>query len=111
LVALRDGGHWLVVGGQVALDEVGNLIGKGDMRAQIEQVGKNVDACLKAGGAAVNDIVFRVVSVTAPVEFDKYKDLAARYFGPPTPQSLTVPTAQLSSPDYLLQVEAFAAVK
>jgi enamine deaminase RidA (YjgF/YER057c/UK114 family) len=110
-VTLRDGGHWLVVGGQVALDQAGNVVGKGDMRGQIEQVGKNVDACLKAGGAAVNDIVFRVVRVTAPAEFERYSDLAERYFGPPTPQSLTVPTAQLSSPDYLLQVEAFAAVK
>jgi enamine deaminase RidA (YjgF/YER057c/UK114 family) len=111
LVALRDGGHWLAVAGQVALDEAGNVVGKGDMHAQIEQVGKNVDACLKAGGAAVSDIVFRVVQVTAPGEFDKYSALAERYFGPPTPQSLMVPTAQLSSPDYLLQVEAFAAVK
>ena len=59
-VALRDGGHWLVVGGQVARDEAGNVVGKGDMRAQIEQVGKNVDACLKAGGATVNDIIFTV---------------------------------------------------
>src|SRR5215469_1440980 len=31
-------------------DEAGNLIGKGDLRAQIEQVGKNVSACLNAGG-------------------------------------------------------------
>jgi enamine deaminase RidA (YjgF/YER057c/UK114 family) len=111
LVALRDGGHWLVVGGQVARDEAGNVVGKGDMRAQIEQVGKNVDACLKAGGATVNDIVFTVNRVTAPAELEKYGDLAKRYFGPPTPKDMTVPTIQLSSPDYLLQVEAFAAVK
>ena len=110
-VTLRDGGHWLVVGGQVARDEAGNVVGKGDMRAQIEQVGKNVDACLKAGGATVNDIIFTVNHVTAPAEFDKYADLLARYFGPPSPKSTTVSTPQLSSPDYLLQVEAFAAIK
>jgi enamine deaminase RidA (YjgF/YER057c/UK114 family) len=111
LVALRDGGHWLVVGGQVALDGAGNVVGKGDMRAQIEQVGKNVDACLKAGGATIWDIIFTLNQVTVPAEFDKYADLFQRYFGPPSPKSLTVPTAQLSSPDYLLQVEAFAAIK
>jgi enamine deaminase RidA (YjgF/YER057c/UK114 family) len=111
LVALRDGGHWLVVGGQVARDEAGNVVGKGDMRAQIEQVGKNVDACLKAGGATVRDVVFTVSRVTEPSEFDKYSELAGRYFGPPSPKSMTVPTSQLSSPDYLLQVEAFAATK
>ncbi len=111
LVALRDGGHWLVVAGQVARDETGKIVGTGDMRAQIEQVGKNVDACLKAGGATVNDIVFTVNHVTAPAEFDKNADLAQRYFGPPSPKSLTVPAAQLPGPDYLLEVEAFAAVK
>jgi enamine deaminase RidA (YjgF/YER057c/UK114 family) len=53
VVALRGGGHWVVVGPQIARDESGNVVGKGDMRAQIEQIGKNVGACLKAGGAAV----------------------------------------------------------
>ena len=110
-VALRDGGHWLVVGGQVARDEAGNVVGKGDMRAQIEQVGKNVDACLQAGGATVNDIIFTVNQVTAPAELDKYPDLLARYFGPPSPKSTTIRAQQLSSPDLLLQVEAFAAIK
>ena len=110
-VALRDGGHWLVVGGQVARDEAGNVIGKGDMRAQIEQVGKNVDACLQAGGATVKDIVFTVSYVTAPAELDKYADLLPRYFGPPSPKSTMVPTSQLSSPDFLLKVEAFATIK
>jgi enamine deaminase RidA (YjgF/YER057c/UK114 family) len=110
-VALRGGGHWLIVGGQVALDGAGNVVGKGDMPAQIEQVGKNVDVCLKAGGATVNDIIFTVSYVTATVEFDKYADLLSRFFGRPSPMSTMVPTPQLSSPDLLLKVEAFAAIK
>ncbi len=108
---LRDGGHWLVVGGQVAREDAGKIVGKGNMRAQIEQVGKNVDACLKAGGANVSDVVFSVTRSTALAEFDKHTDLAQRYFGPPSPKSLTVQTEQLPSPDYLLQVEAYAEVK
>ena len=110
-VALRGGGHWLIVGGQVARDGAGNVVGKGDLPAQIEQVGKNVDVCLSAGGATVSDIIFTVNHVTAPAEFDKYADLLPQYFGPPSPKSRTVPTPQLSSPDYLLSVEAFAAIK
>ena len=106
-VALRDGGRWLVTGGQVARDEAGNVVGKGDMRAQIEQVGKNVDACLKAGGATVNDIIFTVNQVTAPAEFDKYPDLLARYFGPPSPKSTTIRAPQLSSPDLLVAGRGF----
>jgi len=111
VVALRGGGHWVVVGPQIARDESGNVVGKGDMRAQIEQIGKNVGACLKAGGAAVKDIVFTVNHVTEPGEFDKYGDLRVRYFGPPSPKSTTVRTPHLPDPDLLLQVEAFAAIQ
>ena len=110
-VTMRDGKRLLVIGAQVPRDEAGNVVGKGDMRAQIEQVGKNVGACLKASGATVNDIAFTITSVTAPADFEKYADLLPRYFGPPSPESKTVPTAQLSNPDFLLQVEAFAATK
>jgi enamine deaminase RidA (YjgF/YER057c/UK114 family) len=110
-ISLRDGKRLLVISPQVSRDEAGNVVGKGDMAAQIEQVGKNVGACLKAGGATVKDIAFTVSFVTAPADFEKYADLRARYFGPPSQESETVPTPQLSSPDFLLQVETVAAVK
>jgi enamine deaminase RidA (YjgF/YER057c/UK114 family) len=101
-VASRDGGHWVVVAGQLPRDEAGNVVGKGDLKAQIEQVGKNVGACLAAGGASVKDIVSYV---TQPAEFIKYADLRLRYFGPPTPQSAILPVPQLAGRDYLVQVE------
>jgi len=110
-VALRDGGHWVIVGGQVARDEAGNIVGKGDLGAQIEQVGKNVGACLNAGGATVKDIIFTHSYVTQAVEFDKYPELRQRYFGPPSPKSTTLPVPQLVSPDFLVQVEAFAKIQ
>jgi enamine deaminase RidA (YjgF/YER057c/UK114 family) len=110
-VALRDGGHWVIVGGQVALDEAGNVVGKGDLQAQIEQVGKNVGACLNSGGATVKDIMFTFSHVTQPHEFDKYTDLRQRYFGPPSPKSTTVPVPQLANPELLVQVEAFAKTR
>jgi enamine deaminase RidA (YjgF/YER057c/UK114 family) len=81
------------------------------MRAQIEQVGKNIDACLKAAGAKVGDIVLTVSQVTDPADLEKYSDLLARYFGPPSPKSTTVPVPRLSDPDYLLEVQAIAAIK
>ena len=109
-VALRDGGHWVVVGGQVARDEGGKVVGKGNLQQQIEQIGKNVGACLEAGGAVVKDIVFTVSFVKDPTEFDKYADLRERYFGPPSPDSTVVPMPQATNPDLLVQVEAFAKV-
>jgi enamine deaminase RidA (YjgF/YER057c/UK114 family) len=110
-VTMRDGKRLLVIGAQVPRDEAGNVVGKGDMRAQIEQVGKNVGACLKAAGATVNDIVSTISFVTAPAEFNKNADLLPRYFGPPSPESKTVRAPQLSSPEFLLEVEGVAAIK
>ncbi len=110
-VALRNGGHMIVGGGQVARDAAGNVIGTGDLQQQIEQVGKNVGACLEAGGATVRDIVFTVSFVKDPTEFDKYADLRLRYFGPPSPDSRIVPMPQSTNSDLLVQVEAFATVQ
>jgi len=107
-VALRDGGHMVAVGGQLARDASGDIVGKDDLGAQIEQVGKNVDACLKAGGATVKDILFTVSYVREPAELDKYADLRQLYFGPPSPDSSVVPMPQSADPNLLVQVEAYA---
>jgi enamine deaminase RidA (YjgF/YER057c/UK114 family) len=110
-VTLRDGRRLLMIATQVPRDEAGNVVGRGDMRAQIEQVGRNVGACLQAAGATVRDVVSTTSFVAAPAEFDRYADLLPRYFGPPSPESRTVRAAQLSSPDFLLEVEAVAVIK
>jgi enamine deaminase RidA (YjgF/YER057c/UK114 family) len=112
IATLRGGGHWMSVAGQVARDDAGNTIGKGDLQAQIEQVGKNFDKCLAAGGASVKDVFATISYVNNPGEFDKYTDMRLRYFGPsPPPYSATVSAPQLAGTDYLVQVEGFAAIK
>ena len=45
------------VGGQDAVDASGAIIGKGDLKAQTEQVLKNVQAALAAGGAQLEHII------------------------------------------------------
>jgi enamine deaminase RidA (YjgF/YER057c/UK114 family) len=110
-VVLRDGRHWLMVGAQAPRDQSGDVVGKGDMRAQIEQVGKNVGACLQAGGATVSNVVFTITQVRSPEVLVNETDLLQRYFGPASPMSMTVPLPQPSDPEYLLQVEAVATLK
>lgn len=111
LVALRGGGHWIVVGEQAALDANGNFVGKGDMRAQIEQVGKKITACLRAVGASSSDIVETRSFVLDPAEFEKQADLLQQYFGPASAKHTIVRVKRLSVPDALVQAMAFATVK
>jgi enamine deaminase RidA (YjgF/YER057c/UK114 family) len=111
LVALRDGGHMAVVGPEAARDESGNVVGKGDMGAQLEQVGKNVEACLKVAGAKLTDIIETRTYVADPDQLAKHADLNKQYFGSASPARTIVKKGGLSHPDNLVEVMAFAAVQ
>lgn len=98
------------VAGQLARDKDGNCVGKGDMRAQMEQTFKNLDACLKAAGAAWSDVVKTNTYVTDFDEFQKGGDIRMRYFGVATPTSTTVQVSRLAGPDFMIEIELIAVV-
>jgi enamine deaminase RidA (YjgF/YER057c/UK114 family) len=109
IVSVQGGGRRVNVGGQLALDKDGNIIGKGDMRTQIEQVGKNVQACLEAAGAQASDIILTRAYVTDTDAFAKNADMRARYLGPELPASTVTAVPRLSAgPDFLVEIEAIA---
>ena len=103
-----SGGRQVFISGQLARDAMGNIVGRGDMRAQIEQVGKNLQACLDAAGAGLADLVKTTTYVTDIDEFFRHADIRMRYFGPALPTSTTVEVRRLSHPDFLVEVEAIA---
>ena len=111
LVAVRGGGHWVVVGVQAARDGRGNIVGKGDMGAQLEQVGKNVEVCLTVAGAKLTDIIETRTYVADPDQLAKYADLRKQYFGSASEARTIVKKGGLSDPDNLVEVMAFAAVQ
>ena len=61
----------------------GNCVGKGDMRAQMEQTFQNLDRCLKAAGATWADVVKTSTFVTDFDEFQKCADVRMRYHRAP----------------------------
>jgi enamine deaminase RidA (YjgF/YER057c/UK114 family) len=111
LVALRGGGHMVVVGPEAARDRSGKLVGKGDMGAQLEQVGKNVEACLMVAGASRSDIVETRTYVADPDQLAKYGDLRKRYFGSASQARTIVQKGGLSDPDNLVEIMAFATIQ
>jgi enamine deaminase RidA (YjgF/YER057c/UK114 family) len=110
VVTVSGSGRQIFVAGQLARDPDGNCVGKGDMRAQIEQVGENIKTCLAAAGATLADIVKTNTYVTDFEEFQKHGDMRLRYFGPATPTSTTVEVRRLAHPDFMIEVEAIAFV-
>jgi 2-iminobutanoate/2-iminopropanoate deaminase len=110
VVTVSGTGKMIFVAGQLARDADGNLVGKGDMRAQIEQVGENIKTCLEAAGATLADIVKTNTYVTDYDEFSKHGDMRARYFGAATPTSTTVEISRLADPAAMIEVEAIAVI-
>ena len=80
------------------------------MRAQIEQVGKNLELCLKAAGATLEDLVRTTTYTTDIDEFYKHIDMRQKYFAPALPTSSTIGVSRLSHPDFLVEVDALAIV-
>ena len=106
-VVVAEGRRLVFISGQLAGDREGNIVGKGDMRAQIRQVGENLKAALEAAGATLNDLVKTTTYVTDIEEFFKHVDVRMQYFGA-LPTSTTVEVRRLAHPDLLVEVEGIA---
>jgi 2-iminobutanoate/2-iminopropanoate deaminase len=109
-VVTVEGTRTIYVSGQLARDRGGNAVGKGDMRAQLRQVGENVKAALEAAGASLGDLVKTTTFVTDIEEYFKHVDVRMAYFGAALPTSTTVEVRRLAHPDFLVEVEAIAVV-
>jgi enamine deaminase RidA (YjgF/YER057c/UK114 family) len=99
----------IFVSGQLARDARGEVVGKGDMRAQIRQTGENIKAALAAAGATLNDVVKTNTYVTDMEEFFKHTDVRMEYFGA-LPTSTTVEVRKLAHPDLMVEIEVIAVV-
>jgi len=99
----------IFVSGQLARDAQGNVVGAGDMRAQIRQTGENIKAALAAAGATLNDVVKTNTYVTDIEEFFKHTDVRMEYFGA-LPTSTTVEVRKLAHPDMMVEIEVIAVL-
>jgi enamine deaminase RidA (YjgF/YER057c/UK114 family) len=109
-VVVINGGKLVFVSGLLARDVAGKIIGKGDMAAQIRQVGENLRIALEAAGASLEDLVRTCTYTTDIDEFFKHVEVRQRYLGPALPTSTTVEVRRLSHPDFMVEIEAIAAL-
>ncbi len=100
------------VGGQDAVDATGTIIGKGDIKAQTEQVIRNLEIALAAGGATLEHVVSWHVYIVHGYDIRPAFEVAQRVWGNrPHPPTITgVYVAGLANPDFLLELEAIAVV-
>src|SRR5215475_4014439 len=112
VVEIRKG-RLVLISGQVAFDKEGNVVGKGDMRAQTTQVFENMKVALESVGATWNDVVkLNSFLVNMPENIAAYREVRAKFLADNKhqPASTTVGVAALVSPDLMLEMEAEVVV-
>jgi 2-iminobutanoate/2-iminopropanoate deaminase len=110
IVEVNGPGKTVYISGQIALDKDGNVVGAGNMKAQAEQVFKNLQSALEAAGAKFSDVVKMNTYITDMDQAPAVREVRARYFGDTTPASTLVQVVRLARPEFLLEIEVIAAV-
>src|SRR5262249_15591871 len=112
-VVVTQPGQLVFLAGQVANNREGQLVGKGDLKAQAVQVFENIKAALAAAGAPFDDVVkiTRHVKNYKPENVTRLREVRSMYVNKqPPPASTLVGVASLFQDDYLIEVDAVASV-
>jgi 2-iminobutanoate/2-iminopropanoate deaminase len=103
-------GELVIVSGQAAIDEHGELVGVGDFDAQAEQVFRNLVRVLEAGGSSLSRVVKVTIFLTDMSNFEKIVELRGKWFTPPYPADTIVEVSSLALPELEIEIEAIATV-
>jgi enamine deaminase RidA (YjgF/YER057c/UK114 family) len=112
-VVTASGGKTVYISGQVSVNERGEVVGKGDLKAQTKQTFENIKKALAAVGATFKDVVktnLYVVGFT-PDQIGLLREVRAEYVSKENPPASTlVGVSSLVSPDWLIEIEAIAVI-
>ena len=105
-----EGGRLLYISGQVAWDTSGNLVGKGDVRAQARQTFENLRGVLQAAGGDLSSLMKITTYITRLEDFPAVAEARSAVFSGELPASTLIVVKSLFHPDFLIEVEGVAAV-
>ena len=103
-------GNLAFVAGQTATDSSGGVVGVGDVEAQAEQVYENIKIALGSVGADFSSMVKTTTYLTRAEDIEGYRRARAKYMSTELPASTLVVVTRLAHPDYLIEIEAIAAI-
>jgi 2-iminobutanoate/2-iminopropanoate deaminase len=105
-------GDTIYVSGQVSHDDNGNIVGRGDMEAQMRQAYVNIQKLLVHYGATMENIVDEILFVT---DMDAAFGAAVKcrqevFSGNPVVASTIIQIQRLAFPDLMIEIRCVAKV-
>jgi 2-iminobutanoate/2-iminopropanoate deaminase len=101
-------GNLVFVSGQISKNTKGEVVGKGDIRAQTRQCIENLKQVLEAGGATLENVVKVTVYVTDMEHLKAIHEVRAQYFKEKYPASTLVEVSRLTTQECMIEIEAIA---
>ena len=105
-----EGGKVLFIAGQTASDKDGNVVGKGDIKAQTRQVFENIKAVLEAAGGSFDNVVMTTTYITDRKYREGYNEVRRDIYKQDPPTSTLVIVSGLANPDYLIEIASIAVL-
>ena len=107
---LTEGGKLLFIAGQTASDKDGNVVGKGDIKAQTRQVFDNIKAVLEAAGGSLDSLVMTTTYITDRQYREGYNEVRRGMYKKDPPTSTLVIVKGLANEDYLIEIAGIAVL-
>jgi reactive intermediate/imine deaminase len=101
-------GDWLVIAGQAALDERGEIVGRGDPAAQWRRCLTNIRTLVEEAGGSMADVVQTGIYVTDMRYHLAHSEIRREFFAEPYPTATVVGVTALAHEDWLIEIEALA---
>jgi len=103
-------GKLLFIAGQTASDAQGKVVGKGNIKAQTEQVYANLKAVLKAAGGTIDNLVMTTTYIVDRKYREGYNEVRRQQYKKNPPTSTLVIVKGLAHPDYLIEISGIAVI-
>jgi Putative translation initiation inhibitor, yjgF family len=103
-------GRLVFISGMTSRRADGTIAGIGDIEAQTRQVCENLKAAVEEAGGSMDDICRVDVYVRNMEHFEQIHKVRREYFRPPAPASTMVEICKMTSPEYLIEINAIAVI-
>jgi enamine deaminase RidA (YjgF/YER057c/UK114 family) len=109
-VAIQAKGVMVFISGMTARRPDGGIAGVGDIEEQTRQVCENLKNALEASGGTMDDVCRVDVYLRNIGDSERMNKVRRQYFRSPPPASTVVEVSKLSSPEFLVTINAIALI-
>lgn len=112
VITTQGNGKTIYISGQNAVNEKAELVGKGDLSSQTEQVMQNLKIALQSCGADFSDLVKLNIHLLSGQDARKGFEVSQKFLGTISKQPIITVlfVSGFVNPEYLVEIDAIAFV-